>query len=226
MITLTAENLILALKEFLVVWANQILYYNEIYSPEIFEKYKSFGVIIFKSRNPAVNSYLEKFVNSFIEILLTDYGGKVRQLVMLVYDSKSNYARHKYVIQFNDLINLSTALPDLSFLTTENPTSETKIDISTLSWDEVYTQLRSALFQHLNELRRKSLSIKKSDDLFFKTIIEIDDSFNLDALPLKSEWVRISNSLKGNKTPVKGFAPIGEVSLAVFNFDLHNEYIS
>lgn len=237
---LTLPNVILTLKEFIIVWINQVLYYNAIYPKEIYDKVKSFATIVYQSRNPVLNKYIEDLVNEFLQIVIkgdgNDNGGKVDQILIIIYDLKSNRTKKKYGMKFNEVINFSSAIDDLEFLNSDNTDSENLlkpvIDIPNFTWEEIYSQLKSILSSQIEELKIVHANNSPIDDLFFKIMVDVEDSLNLDMAASKSEtssqysnWVRIPpKSGIQEKTITRKLIPVGEMSIGFIYMDLYNEY--
>lgn len=217
---LTLENVLLSVKEFIEVWINQIIYYNSIYSPEIFDRFKSFDLIIFKSRNPNLNLYIESLVNDFIKILISgeatgndtgvsgldngsgigasyssnndikhENGGKVNQLIVIIYDLKSTKRLRRYILNFNQFIGLSSKVASLDFLrndyNTDDASASSNINIPQFTWAEIYSQFKSMLYLHKLELNKFHTLQKKeginenNENYFFKILLNVDDSIDL-----------------------------------------------
>ncbi|CUM51462.1 uncharacterized protein AC631_04967 [Debaryomyces fabryi] len=235
---LTLPYVILTLKEFMIVWVNQVLYYNEIYPSEIYDKLKSFDIIVYQSRNPALNKYVEDLVNEFLLILVNGdghtNGGKVNQMLLLLYDVKSNKTKKKYVAKFNEMINLAPSVNDLNFLhlideKDSKSLLEPVIDVPNFTWDEIYSQLRSILFSQIEELKSPNNELEK-DDLFFKVILDLEDSidlnvnFNSETNSQHSNWVKLSTTSADKQKRKTKVVPIGEVSVGFICIDMYNEY--
>lgn len=213
------------------VWVNQILYYNKIYPQEAFDRKKSFNLVVLLNRNPALQEFIEKFTNDFLEVLIGRQtgGSKVNQISINVFDQGSGDVVKRYILHFNDLlIDLGKTLG--SQIDAEDRSSV--INIEGITWDEIYTQFNTLLYEHLNELKTNEMNelkasqtssevseelLKTGPDLFFKIIIELDESVSL----ATTNWIRVKS--KGSKS--HRYKSIGEVSLGLINFDLHNEYV-
>lgn len=237
MLLLTLQNVVLSLKEFLIVWANQALYHNQVYPNEVFAASKAFELIVHKSRNPFLNSYLNDLINEFLSILLkgrTGSGGKVNELIMVIFDQRTNRMLHRYVVNCSQFVDLSKNVVDTAFLDSErNILAEDNnallLDIPGFTWDEIYAQFRALLFQHLSELKRHEntrKAIPQNDDPFFKILLNVEDSLDLvsDVSENRaSPWVRLNDTgTEGHRTK---FVALGEVSVGFLCFGLHNEYL-
>lgn len=235
---LTLPYVILTLKEFIIVWINQVLYYNEIYPPEIYDKLKSFDTIVYQSRNPALNKYIEDLVNEFLLILVNGdghtNGGKVNQMLLLLYDVKSNKTKKKYVAKFNEMVNLGPCVNDLNFLyliDEKNPESllEPVIDVPNFTWDEIYSQLRSILCSQIEELKSPKKDLEM-DELFFKVIVDLEDSIDLNVNAdseisnQHSNWVKLTTTSGDRQKRKTKVVSIGEVSVGFICIDMYNEY--
>lgn len=237
---LTLQSVILTLKEFLIVWINQVIYYNDIYPVEIYDKLKSFDVLVYISRNPIFNKYIENFVNDFLRVLVKgdgdDNGGKVNKMSLLLYDMKSNKTKRRYVLKFNEMINFGSNIDDLTFLYQDDvdidSNTESIIDIPHLTWDDLFSQLKSLLHFQVEELKRKEHEKDTPDqnDLFYKIVVDLEDSVNLvsndNSEPYVSNWIRLNPSVQEvDKTLRTNFIPIGEVSVGFICIDIFNEYL-
>lgn len=239
---LTLENVLLAIKELLQVWINQILYYNDIYPQEIFEKVTSFGLIAHKSRSPSLNKYLNNLVDEFIKILMKGGGrggGQVNQFVVVVYDNQTSKLLRRYVLNFNEFADLSAKITNFDFLNEtvkmdKDTSDKSTIDLSNFSWEEINTQFKSILYFHKFELNR--LPANAENDNFFKIVINLSDAVDLNNFVSTSNnqqhthasnWVKIPRANHGLSTTEKNykFIPIGEVSVGFVCFNSHNEYI-
>lgn len=176
LLPLTSGNVILAIKEFIKVWIIQIIYYNEIYPVEIFDKVKSFDLIVFESRNPNLNKYIESFVKEFVQVLVFGSqegknagghnksnveGGKVNKMIVIIYDEKTTKNMREYKLNFDKLIDLSSTVKSLDLLdeSFQNRTEDTIekssiINIPGFTWKEIYSQFKSILYLHVIELKR------------------------------------------------------------------------
>lgn len=241
---LTSANLIKTLQEFLVVWVNQILFYNRIYNSQIYDKFKSFNLVVMKNRNPQLNEFIDGLINNFLNKVLVNRQDEEKSggftglnlILMVIYNIKSNQIKRKYIVNFNDLIiNLGDTLQGGMANFHKNVESAV-IDLPGVSWDEVYVQFSGILFQHIKELKRmqtldaRRLEVKMCEDIerdedndrFFKIFVSLEKSVNL----VDGSWVRLDLQEESNPTTISNFISIGEVDLQVINFDLHNEYLS
>lgn len=237
MLLLTLQNVVLSFKEFLTVWINQVLFHNHVYPREVFSVYKAFELIVYKSRSPFLNAYINDLVNEFLSLLLkgrSDGGGKICELIIVVFDQRTNSVLHRYVVNCSQFVDLSKNVVDTAFLDSErNIQAEDNdalvLELPGFSWNEIYAQFRSVLFQHLSELKRHEKaqeSAPQNRDPFFKILLNLEDSLDLvsgasDGIP--SNWVRLNDT--GTKSHRTKFIPLGEVSVGFLCFGLHNEYL-
>lgn len=227
---LTVENILRAVLEFIFIWLSQILYHRNIYRSELFSRVISYDLIAYRSRHPKLNEYINGLIQSFLRIQLQgSASGKVGALYVMLYSTKSNRIREKYILKFTDLIALGlTQIPaTLTDATVEQETAdETPVHIDDLLWEEIFTQLKSVLFKHMEELKRICISqVELPEDLFFKVLIDVDESLSLQQID--NEWVQIS--VRNTNVEPLGQSPsnvvlIGDVNLGILNFDVHNEY--
>ncbi|PVH21142.1 hypothetical protein CXQ85_000107 [Candidozyma haemuli] len=181
MSALTVPDVLLALRDFLAVWISQIIYYNHIYPDDAFSKKSYLDVTVYQCRAPALNEYLERFAIDMISILVEkDGGGKVHDIVVLLYDESSLHVRQRYIANFNQFSGLKGQLSSLDFLS--NPaavkdTQSAKINVPNFTRDNMYVHLRSLIFFHIEELKRNEAPV--SNDYFFKLLLNADSETDL-----------------------------------------------
>lgn len=229
MLTFSLPNILLSLKELLVVWVNQTIYHNCIYEPEIFNKKLSFDLIVNVSRNPSLNAYIERVVDEILQLLLTGSncgdGGKIAQLSLVIYDLQSNKDIRRYSIKFQQFINLEPFLKNIpiqDFLNLGD--QEPVIELPSFNWEEIHSHFKFFLYQHQNELQRiKTVGgppIKQ--DLFYKLILDShDDHISLET---RKDWVKLTPQTQYSSKKVR-FIPVAEVETGFLSFGLQNEYI-
>lgn len=224
-IPLTVSNVILTLKEFLIVWLSQVLYFSNIYPEESYTKRKSFDVIVNISRSPALQKYLEEFAQEFLQLLLnngtTTKSGNIYKLVILLYEQSNNKVKEKYSIMMDQFIGLGDLQTDLSFLKSgEFEKIGTTIELLEFDWNSIYSEFRSTIFQHVQELRKRQANRIPFKDVFFKTVIECSNMVNLNP---SDKWLKVGDS--SLPTPPLGkVVNIGQVSTGFLQFETINEY--
>lgn len=216
LLPLTTKNILLTVKEFLIVWLNQILYFNKVYDQHIFDRFKSFEHVVYKNRNPNFNQYADQLItNMFTNVLFN--GSGLQCLVCLIFDDRNQSVLRKYAINFTDIItNIRDTITPAGLDTSKKDTSSI-LEIPGLEWADIYTQFSSTLFQHIQELKR--LNVEDENNLFFSIVVEAQDSVSLTT----SNWVRLSDANSEVSKPRK-VVSIGDVSLHLLNFDIINEY--
>ncbi|KAG7194385.1 uncharacterized protein KQ657_004597 [Scheffersomyces spartinae] len=154
--------------------------------------------------------------------------GQVGSLYIALYSTKSNRIREKYILKFNDLISLGlTHLPPSLCTETEDEVTidETPINVEEINWDDIFAQLKTLLFKHIEELKRICLSQVELPDLFFKVLIDANETQSLQGID--NDWVQISVSSKLEDATDQFQSKvvlIGDASMGILNFDVHNEY--
>ncbi|CCE88589.1 Piso0_001358 [Millerozyma farinosa CBS 7064] len=237
---LTLQNVILTIKEALVVWINQILYYNEIYPAELYEKRRSFERIVFISRNPILNRYIEDFLDELFRLIIGTHNGRsngnISKVIMVTYDVNTNETRERYVIELKNLLNLRDQLPDLSFLQTKKDDPKHKddivLDIPGLNWSMIYSQLNSFLFEHITELKRKvNISSADKSTWFYKLFVEAEASSNLlnasensGSSPINWAQIKVRPPKEESKKPIS-YMPVSEVDAVFVLLVTYNEYL-
>lgn len=215
----TIENVLLQLRDFLVVWMTQIVYYNRIYPETAFEQRKYLDVIVHQSRVPKLNDFFKNFANEMITVLVKKAGGgKVHDVIMLIYNESNLHITKRYIVNFSQFVGLADQVSSLKFLTKPMEVQLAKIDLPDMTWSNIYTYLRSIIFFHIEELRRTPEPEK--NNLFFKLLLNMDESANLSSEDAK--WVKLTSEQSQQKTK---YVPLGEMSVGFLCFDLHNEYI-
>lgn len=233
MTRLSLPNVLSSLKELLVVWIYQILFYNNIYPLEVFTKALSFDLIVYISRNPSLTEYIETLVVDFLDTLTTEgpvasiEDGHVKQLSVLLYDVHTNKDQERYILKFELFINLKDEIktPIRTLLKDLESTSHPIINLPGFSWEEIYSQFKSFLFHQQLELQRKSSKQERQSlpqDLFFKVMIDVaNDGLSLST---SKEWVR-AQPVSSTNVPKTKFVPIAEVEVGFLCFGLQNEYV-
>ncbi|KAI5966941.1 uncharacterized protein KGF55_000350 [Candida pseudojiufengensis] len=232
-IPLTINNFLLVFKEFLIVWFNQILFYNKIYDPLIFDEYKAFELIIKKNRHPHLEKYIDNLLINIINNLIISkkQTNGLNKISCLIYNTKSNKVIKSYSIKFAQfLINLDKTINELKEPTTEVEDTSAKLDIPDLTWIEIYTQFQTVLFKFIQELKKETLtddiqyevgmsmqSTMPDNDLFFKITVDLDESIYAST----ENWIRLGQNEMVNSEFTK---PLAQLDLDVINFDLVNEY--
>lgn len=216
---ITIENVLLQLRDFLVVWMTQIVYYNRIYPETAFEQRKYLDVIVHQSRVPKLNDFFKNFANEMITVLVKKAGGgKIHDVIMLIYNEANLHITKRYIVNFSQFVGLADQVSSLEFLTKPMEVQLAKIDLPDMTWSNIYTYLRSIIFFHIEELRRTPEPEK--NNLFFKLLLNVDESANLSSEDAK--WVKLTSEQSQQKTK---YVSLGEMSVGFLCFDLHNEYI-
>lgn len=209
----TVESCLLTVRDFVVVWATQVLYYNHVYPQEAFEKLTYLEVVVYRCRVPQLTSYLVEFANDAIKVLVEKKGGgHVHELLLLLYDEQTLHVKKRYLVDFSQFVGLGAQVSLLEFLT-GGTVHLAKISIPNFDESTLYTHLRSLAFFHLEELKRTEEDL----GLFFKLLINVDSDVNL-----QQQWVRLTSD--DDKRPHK-LVSLGEISVGFVCFSLHNEYV-
>jgi mitotic spindle assembly checkpoint protein MAD2B len=58
------DQVVEVLLEFLEAVLHQLLFVRQVYSPELFERQRLYGVVVRKSRHPDLNQYVHEVVSS------------------------------------------------------------------------------------------------------------------------------------------------------------------
>lgn len=175
---LTTTNIILAFREFLIAWINQIIYYNAIYPPTVFELKRCFDILIYTSRNPSLTLYISQVTsNCLVQFgLATDdspennpfveqsRGAGATVFLILIFSLKSRELKRKYSLRISDLV--ADIARSIDTERVREPTSEFEVEVNEhsskssivsipgLNWTELHAQFKSLLYQHTTELKK------------------------------------------------------------------------
>lgn len=216
---LTLDKAILLVRDFLVVWIGQILYYNHVYDDNAFEKRLYLDIVVYQCRLPELNDYLVKFANEMTRVLVQRAGGgKVHEVVVLIYDETKLHVHKRYIANFSQFVGLADQISSLDFLDGQAEVHVAKVALPDMTWANLHTYMRGLLFFHVEELRRTEELAP--NDFFFKLLLNVDGS-----LVINSEdtaWVQLTS--ESDERDIK-FVHLGEMSVGFVCFDIHNEYI-
>ncbi|KAI5966134.1 hypothetical protein KGF57_000663 [Candida theae] len=194
-IPLTVNNLLVVFKEFLSVWLNQILYYNKIYDPLIFDEYKAFNVIVWKNRHPHLEKYIDDLFLNVINNLIINkkQSNGLDKITCFVYNTKNDTVVRSYSLKFQQFIlSLDETISELKLV--DHDTSSI-LNIPGISWIEIYTYFQTNLFQHIQQLRKTTtVTETQEEDLFFKITVGIHEDIHAG-----SNWVRLKETKSRDK---------------------------
>lgn len=226
MSTLTVPDVLIALRDFISIWISQIIYFNHIYPDDAFSKKLYLDLVVYQCRAPELNEYIERFAIDMITVLVEkDGGGKVYDVLVLLYDETNLHVRQRYIANFSQFPGLKGQYSSLDFLLNPNVLKDTqsaKINIANFTREVVNTNLRSLMFFHIEELKRTEAP--QPNDFFFKLLLNVDGENDLNKVSsLPSPWIRLTLEKDTQRTV---FVPVGDVSIGFMRFDVHNEYIN
>lgn len=193
---LTVSNVVELIRELLVVYIHSILYYHEIYPKYIFEPFRSFNLVTYKSRSKTLNEYIDKFIDDLIQLLITS--NQINDLSIVLYNRNQNY--YKYSIKFDEFANLSSKI---------SHGISAPINIEGFG-NQLYKQFNSFLFYHIQHLKKISVTIELEMKLLLNCQIELNRNDN---------WV-----YNQQKTDLENLKPLQEVSVEFINFASYVEY--
>lgn len=244
---LTVNNFFLVFREFVTAWLNEILYYNRVYDPLIFDDYKAFEILIHKNRHPHLSEYIDDFVLNVINNLIISKKqlNGLQSISCSIYDTESESVVKVYTIKFTQfIVNLDKTITELK----EDLINDTSasLNVPDLTWREIHTQFQTVLFKHSQQLKKdaetvfvsSSSSSSSSSNLnsgdttrstgnnfFFKITVDLDAL----VYPKSCDWVRLEKNLKSKEEVFETTAKLktcGELDLSVLSFDLVNTYFS
>ncbi|RCK65815.1 hypothetical protein Cantr_01608 [Candida viswanathii] len=222
---LTTKNFLLTFKEFLTVWLNQILYYNHIYDPLVFDKVTAFDLVVYKNRHPNLDQYIDQlFVGIINELIIHREQAKTPEafnglynINCLIYNVQTNTVVSRHTINFHQfIVNLQETVFDLSLSSVD---TSSKINIEHISWNEMNTQYSTALFHHTQHLKKLDPQKTDPDAYFFKVTVDVDKLLYINNRG--GNWVRLN---RGDDNPSHSdFTAIGQVDLDILNFSCYTE---
>lgn len=217
---LTLDKAILLVRDFLVVWISQVLYYNHIYEDNAFEQKLYLDLMVYQSRVPELNDYLLNFANEMTRVLVQKAGGgKVHEVVVLIYDETKLHVRKRYIANFGQFVGLADQISSLDFLDGQSEVHVAKLSVPDMTWANLHTYMRGLLFFHIEELRRTEET--SPNELFFKLLLNVDGALVLNSKD--TAWVQLTS--EDDDRAIK-FVHLGEMSVGFVCFDIHNEYIN
>ena len=216
---LTLENVLIQVRDFLVVWMTQIVYHNRIYPEYAFEERTFLDLVIIQSRVPPLSDYFRAFANDIVSALVTkEGGGKVHDVMVVVYDESSLHTHKRYVINFGLFVGFAGQISTTDFLDKPTEVHQARITLPNFNWNEIYASLRSLMFFHVEELKRTHEHADRG--LFFKLLLNTDSSVDLSGE--QGQWIKLTSEGDPRKTKL---VLLCEISTGFLCFDLHNEYI-
>lgn len=215
MVPLNVENVLLLVRDFIVLWILQILRHNTIYPESTFEQRSYHDLLVYQSRVDPLTTFLSEFSNEIISVLARrgDSGGKVYDINVLIYNESNNHVTRRYVLGFSQFVGLGDKVTLLEFLKGQH-VDLAAIKIPNFTWENLNTHYRSLMFFHSEELKREHVK----GDYFFKLLINTEDTINPG-----SDWVKLLSDIDDRDTK---FVNLGEMSVGVVAIDMHNEYCS
>lgn len=205
-------------KELLSVWINQILYYNKVYDPLIFDEYKAFDVIVWKSRHPHLEKYIDDLFLNVINNLIINkkQSNGLDKITCLIYNTKNDTVVRSYSIKFHQFIlSLNETIAELKV--TDDYDTSSILNLQGVSWIEIYTQFQTILFQLIQQLRKTPISDTQGEDLFYKITVSLHEE-----IYAGSNWVRLNETKQ--RDPVENVQVISEADLGILSFTLESMY--
>lgn len=213
------ERVICHVRDFLVIWIGEIIYYNRIYADESYDERTYMDNIVHQTRVPDLSAYLVNFANQMIRVLVEkNGGGKIHEVIVLLYDESNLHVCKRYIANFSRFVGLAGHFTSLDFLTGSLDTKLARLNLPDLTEANLTTELRSLMFFHLQELKREAAL---NPNLFFKLLLNIDGAVNLSTSE-NNMWAKLTLL---DDTRTTRFVPLGETSVGFVCFDIHNEYI-
>ncbi|TIB75331.1 DNA-binding protein [Wallemia mellicola] len=174
-----------------------ILNIRQVYPQFTFERKQKWGAIVYKSRVPAVQSYITSLVESVIEQIKQD---KVENIIVII--------KNKYDIPFEKFIfRIDKRIDDI-----EDHLKDTSFQ-DALAHDQVGVYARSILVR-LSTLDAMLEPLKEEEDLTFSVQLELRQSSEMNN---SSEWItRNNNHTKDSQDII----PVRAIDTGILNLQL------
>ncbi|KAJ3516364.1 hypothetical protein NLJ89_g1173 [Agrocybe chaxingu] len=160
--TLTFNQTVHAITEFIEVAIHTILYVRQVYPAEIFVRRKKYDTPVFQSRHPVLNEYISGAVKA-----VGDELGKVDKVVIAIKD-KEQIALERFIFSFDTMIEVEGYNKDTGVEDAMTPSS-------------LGQYFRSFMIK-LSMIEAQMGQMYLGDDISFAVVIELKD----DAAPTHS----------------------------------------
>ncbi|KAJ7161375.1 DNA-binding protein [Mycena crocata] len=171
MTTLTFNQAVRGITEFIEVAIHTILYVRQIYPADLFIRRKKYDTPVFQSRHPALNDYISGAVKAIGEQLLT---GNVEKVVLVIKD-KEEVALERFLFSIENMIQV------------ESFNKDTSVE-DAMSSDALGQYFRGFLVK-LNMIESQLGQMLLGDDVSFTIVIELKS----DNVPAKNNDVTVFN---------------------------------
>ncbi|KAF8846023.1 DNA-binding protein [Paxillus ammoniavirescens] len=108
--SLTFNQTVKGIAEFIEVAIHTILYVRQIYPPDLFVRRKKYDTPVFQSRHPALNEYISGAVKAVTDELRL---GNVDKVVVVIKD-KDHLALERFIFSVNNMIQVESYNKDTS----------------------------------------------------------------------------------------------------------------
>ncbi|KAF9225435.1 DNA-binding protein [Gyrodon lividus] len=108
--SLTFNQTVKGIAEFIEVAIHTILYVRQIYPPDLFVRRKKYDTPVFQSRHPALNEYISGAVKAVTDELVL---GNVDKVAVVIKD-KDQAALERFVFSINNMIEVESYNKDTS----------------------------------------------------------------------------------------------------------------
>ncbi|KAI9570242.1 DNA-binding protein [Boletus coccyginus] len=109
-ISLSFNQAVSGVAEFIEVAIHTILYVRQIYPPDLFVRRKKYDTPVFQSRHPALNQYISGAVKAIADELLS---GNVQKVVVVIKD-KDQVALERFIFAVQNMIEVEAYNRDVS----------------------------------------------------------------------------------------------------------------
>ncbi|KAF5352635.1 hypothetical protein D9756_005990 [Leucocoprinus leucothites] len=162
--TLTFNEAVRGIAEFVEVAIHTILYVRQVYPPDIFVRRKKYETPVYQSRHPMLNEYISGAVKAVRDELEL---GNVRRIIVVIKD-QNQVALERFIFSVEHMIQVETSDKDTSVENAMTPGG-------------LVQYFRSFLIK-INMIESVLGQLELGDDISFAVIIELKD----DAVPTVS----------------------------------------
>lgn len=201
------------------MWITQIIHCADIYPLESYKRCRSFDVIVHATRSPALQTYLDDFATEFLEVLATPAASSspetVSKLVICLYEQRTGKVKEKYTLRTSHLVGVG----DLKINPGSNSYEENgqMVEITGFDWESLYSELKSLLYFHVQELLRRRAERVAFKEGFFKAVIDTSEQVSLVS---SHKWIK----MKSLAALLPKLVPVGNVECGFLRFGADNEY--
>ncbi|KAH7909798.1 DNA-binding protein [Hygrophoropsis aurantiaca] len=157
-VSLTFNQTVKGITEFIEVAIHSILYVRQIYPPDLFIRRKKYDTPVFQSRHPALNEYISGAVKAIGEELVL---GNVDKVIIVVKD-KDQIALERFIFSMSNMIEIESYDKNMS--------------VQDAMSSNMLTQYFRSFLIKLNMIESQLGVLEHHDDASFAIVIELNDN--------------------------------------------------